>query len=103
MMVGADDSALQQRPERFHVVCMHHTAHLLAFAMIHGLVRTAAARALRRGAEQRRARRMWAGRPPQMTPTRLQWQAPIRRRRERGAPVQASATSEKVKTPARPA
>src|ERR1035437_5149250 len=39
VVVGADDSALEQRPERFHRVCVDESAHVFAPAMIHGFVR----------------------------------------------------------------
>ncbi len=34
MMVGSDDSAFQQRPERFHIVCAADAAHVFADTVI---------------------------------------------------------------------
>src|SRR5258708_1429376 len=39
IVVRADDSALEQRPEAFHVVGMDNPAYVLALAMIYGFVR----------------------------------------------------------------
>ena len=39
MMVRAEDSAFQERPERFHIVRVNHAAHVLALAMVHGFMR----------------------------------------------------------------
>jgi hypothetical protein len=38
VVVGADDSALDERPERFHRVRMNDAANILAFAMVHGVM-----------------------------------------------------------------
>lgn len=39
LVIRADIVALEKRPEGFHVVRVHDTAHILALAMIHGFVR----------------------------------------------------------------
>ena len=39
IVVGADDPALQQRPERFHRVRVNESAHVFAAAMIYSFVR----------------------------------------------------------------
>ena len=35
VMVGADDTAFEQRPEAFDVIGMHFTAHILMRLMVH--------------------------------------------------------------------
>ena len=39
VVVGAENPALQERPERFHRIRVNDAANVLAFAMIHGLMR----------------------------------------------------------------
>src|SRR5258708_19903711 len=39
IVIGADDSALEQRPERFDVVCVNDAANVLALSVANRLVR----------------------------------------------------------------
>src|SRR5216683_7607321 len=39
IVVSAENPALQERPERLHVVGMHDAAHILTLAMIHRVMR----------------------------------------------------------------
>jgi hypothetical protein len=39
VVIGAKHATLQERPERFHVVRVNEAANILAFAMVHGVVR----------------------------------------------------------------